>query len=844
MPALLTKTKALKALQALVEPSFRLKRAEIGGSKDQAFEQAFSSLAHTFIADKAPKLLEYELGFQLIEKNQEGSRAVGVFGFKVGDLWLFAPMFFLNGQLKGHELLYLKNQDLFVPMKESWINYLLGRKPVRMGDLLERNLTRLGVQGPSLWQMTASPYKMASDWKEDSYKTLTRIANESPRDCFKAMPDMETFLKQAGVDTFRRLLGWCRQSPDIFEAFDKHHNGLLEKLGTWFGSRQKSAEEDPYRKHRSRVKVEGITVSGDDVWDSLPRGGRSRSRGPDKRKTLADLIHDKPAEIRKEAAAKTSKPEADPKPAKKDKGVQAALLEDGGQDIRDLTAEEKKFLIKDRYVIRDERDPDRIARAYDVTTDLKLFNPDTTGIYHVLVRPEKFERCLVIMQPWSHTGQHRPATVIALDSKRWVNTHPSRIWTDGKSTDESFTDWWDKLPDAEDSTDGLRVLIGRSGCGTVPFRLRDSHGAASREDYGSVWDVDFRDYSENDAPEFASEYESRRVSRKAQPWSPVSRLRFTGRDGSKIHRRGDGEITVPKGFKTLVLKAEKKSDDESCGCPYGSSDPGALEPGNLADIRFMIQSATYPLRVTRDGSEYTIKEYEKLDKSRVKKSYTLRKEAAIVKLVLDHQLDEKTAKTILDKATTAKSAYVAIKQASPYLTDSAPSAPGIPDMPVGADPMTNGRIPTNQPTGWALPVQDLASSFSRRENYHPRVDPDQETMAAVQQAAQTGEKEIFDTATLGGLLKNVGDDSVIDRNLDSVAKGMNGLGRLLMGYYWHQDLFADRYGKADLSSIEDGLRNSFESSGEIFLTLKAKKVNPLLDEGISAGENLDDVANI
>src|SRR5262249_11492211 len=128
-----------------------LKRADLAGGVDTPFEQAFSNLAHQFIQDKAPKLMDYEVGFQLVSKNNENTRAVGVFGFKVGNKWLYTPVFFLNGDLKGHELIYIKDQDQFVPLNEEWINYLLGRKPSILGEGMNRNLSLAGVVPPNLY---------------------------------------------------------------------------------------------------------------------------------------------------------------------------------------------------------------------------------------------------------------------------------------------------------------------------------------------------------------------------------------------------------------------------------------------------------------------------------------------------------------------------------------------------------------------------------------------------------------------------------------------------------------------------------------------------------------------
>src|SRR5262245_48220755 len=98
------------------------KAASIGGEQESGFEQAFASLAYAYVKDKSPRLIDFMVGFQLVDRNEDNTKAMGVFGFKAGDEWLYGPVFFLNGDLKGHELLYLKKSDTFVPQKENWVN--------------------------------------------------------------------------------------------------------------------------------------------------------------------------------------------------------------------------------------------------------------------------------------------------------------------------------------------------------------------------------------------------------------------------------------------------------------------------------------------------------------------------------------------------------------------------------------------------------------------------------------------------------------------------------------------------------------------------------------------------
>ncbi|HEX4589085.1 MAG TPA: hypothetical protein VH120_04105, partial [Gemmataceae bacterium] len=163
MPSLATRTGAHGRNEIVRRREILVKSAEgAGDGQDQAFEQAFANLAHAYLKDRAPGLLDYEVGFQLLERNEDNSKAVGVRGFKVGSQILFAPVFFIDGDLKGHELLYIKNDDQFVPLKENWINYLLQKKPMTLGEGIHRDTRRVGVRRPSLNRLVHSPTKFAS----------------------------------------------------------------------------------------------------------------------------------------------------------------------------------------------------------------------------------------------------------------------------------------------------------------------------------------------------------------------------------------------------------------------------------------------------------------------------------------------------------------------------------------------------------------------------------------------------------------------------------------------------------------------------------------------------------
>jgi hypothetical protein len=126
--------------------------------------------------------------------------------------------------------------------------------------------------------------------------------------------------------------------------------------------------------------------------------------------------------------------------------------------------------------------------------------------------------------------------------------------------------------------------------------------------------------------------------------------------------------------------------------------------------------------------------------------------------------------------------------------------------------------------------------------YNPNTTLDRNEVGKIRRAANTGQKEIFDTAMVGTMLRSVRDDTMVDQYMGPLAKGMDSLGRILFMFYWHGDEFADRYGKSDMPELEDSLRNSFEAVGDVLQFLKKKTIEPYPEEN-DVSTDLGAVAN-
>ena len=109
------------------------KRAGIESPDKQQLEQDFSGLAYAFLKDRAPGMLPYLVGFETVEADEDGSRAVGLFGFAVGSSFYYVPAFFMANQIKGMDLLYSKDENQFVPLRENWVQHITDKQTIRLG---------------------------------------------------------------------------------------------------------------------------------------------------------------------------------------------------------------------------------------------------------------------------------------------------------------------------------------------------------------------------------------------------------------------------------------------------------------------------------------------------------------------------------------------------------------------------------------------------------------------------------------------------------------------------------------------------------------------------------------
>lgn len=154
---------------------------------DDQIEGAFFQLAYQRLQDTLKNLIPYLVGFEIVKKNEDNTKALGVFGFRsTGGQILYVPAFFINGKVKNLDLLYSKNNEQFYPLNEDFAEMFIKEELLGLGDNSKENrsdIMRDATQG-DYRQMSVPPrtgrYAIASviDYVKDSDNNTKKAFTE------------------------------------------------------------------------------------------------------------------------------------------------------------------------------------------------------------------------------------------------------------------------------------------------------------------------------------------------------------------------------------------------------------------------------------------------------------------------------------------------------------------------------------------------------------------------------------------------------------------------------------------------------------------------------------------
>ncbi len=782
-------------------PQLLRKSADLGGEPEQQFEVAFSQLALAYIQDAAPELVDRMLGFQLVDRNDDKTKAFGVFGFDLGGQMAYAPVIFINGEIKGNELLFLPQMDMFVPLSEKWTNYLLSQgTSSNLGSSAIGSPQELGMMPPNISPIVRPPI-MA---KRGNVRQKLANAMKGSVPSMGWHPDLKPFAPLYGALTYGSLDDGgsllLRKSASL--STGDLLNKLLRESPGWVKLAMDICDRYP------AIDYYWKKFHGADVFESALLDQQARYKNASDTTVL-----DTPAAF----------------------SVNTGYRDDVHMITEQnsyLSEKQASLLARQGYVIEDQRPMKKLSAAA-VRYDQKVANPTETGIYELLTNKGTFTRAFVVIGPKGQSETKGTAFAKQIDGDAFVITDPSnmfvRLPSDSK---EEFKQWFEGLGGSDLSTGSDYVCVTKTMEGSVAFsvnhkRDNDVYDVYSLSSCGCSGDLpDYMLPAFEDGEDYKNRFEFRRKRLEAvRKW-----------DGSKF-RFYDGVLEIPNDAKTIKL---------------GGGDP--IELGVPTDMDIAVQEKTASLRVRVDGFEASINRAPRITKL-----------AAMYELMHEHGLNEEQSRIIIKNAEAASRAgegytvRVAYGEAYPYskkafdpnangggnLSAQGISSPGFPEPQMSYTPWSGG-------TQEQAPMehQELIGGMGAMNNDPATYDPSVESGAGqadpamlqqAQQAGQSGQKELFDTSMLSSMAKGMRPQSRTQEWTRDLIKAMDRLGRILLLFYWHNEEFADRYGKNDLPDLEDAIRNAFDAVGEVTLYLKEKDIEPL--GGLQSGEaNVDQSA--
>ena len=367
---------------------------------DTTLEKSVSDMAHSYMQEKAPSLLKNETGFQIVERSDDDSKIMAIIAYKANGLQLYSPIFYIRGEIKGEDLLYVADTDTFIPMKEAWVNEILQRKPITLGDPIQKS-TR-GMISPNLEIFAIPPSKTASFKLYDPEIepgvrafarlrgrdiTKTAAACRDLRKNLESLLDFNDYVKLAGKSCASKFVDYLDKYPIIKRAFNSRYKGL----------------EDSLRKQASDLSIDSI-LSG----------------------------------INKEASVKE---------AKAVRIISMSFSMTRGGIPFDLSDLDKEKFLRDGYLVEDNREDEDVSTVINNEEDFSSSeNPTKTGVYDVLMSPHRITKCVVLF-PNSNSkayGPNKEVILMSFDGNKSRMCAAKDIWCVKQYPFSEYLKWFNK----------------------------------------------------------------------------------------------------------------------------------------------------------------------------------------------------------------------------------------------------------------------------------------------------------------------------------------------------------------------------------------------------------------
>lgn len=841
-------------------------------ANQRQFEDDFGSLAYQFVQDRAPALVPYMLGFEVVDRNEDGSKAVGIFGYKVDDDFYYIPVFFLNNQVRGVDMILNKKTNQFVPLTEKWIDFIVNKHSIRIGDPANNDV-RDTMRNPDL------------SFVQRPQTDMGKIAESAPWSPMEAWEQIKVATAKMAEDP----------------AFKEMFLGISSSVN---GSLQKAAESSYIKEFMEKVGGPECMSSFLKTMHDVGFANAAMTLYKDAEAFWTENLAHASVHVdrmRKIAAARPKVRVVDSVEGMH-KSAQDTPPSDVGEEDKPLSLEENaRQIVEHDFTIEDSRPAEETATVTDdkvlVDFEHRFQPPYGPGKYNFMMSDGMAREGVLlnaVMSPCC--GQGNTFVCFQDDGNVLAEACPRAMVTTEFPEDSEKDDSGDPLKalyekakpmseievgsEADDGKvylfiddkgnaagpfgikftmeDGDHLRFGTRYCGNVAIVTSSSPDLSTG--YGFM-DWDLRDRYHD--------FDGRRkngpccIGCECSPCGSTDMISVGSFSG--MPKSTSSGIIIPKDWKALEIKSvpryasyvEGESDsDRRLRDAKIAKERAEFEEkytfGNTFDILDMMHSdGIERIKVASDGTEYFVA----VDGAKRRHGPMSYKSAA-VDLVTRFGMRPRRAFSVLSKAASEGSTRLLVrvpslmKKAQDSLVNVAMPPPqeqiptidpytGIPVYQTPYVDITQGQftgVPALPPEGGMTRGINVGGEMERNmggaeagdghDEFREGALPiDEEARRLAEEAAAAGQRHVFDQAAIGGLAKVCDTANVVDSYIPDFMDTIDRLGRILFLFYWKHEDFNQRYGSDDVVQMEDSLRNVFKNLGELTLHLKEKAVH-------------------
>lgn len=278
----------------IIDPDYNWKQAASQEGVDyDAVRKSFMDQAYGLVANKAKVLFQdpFRLGFEVVHRNEKATKMTGFFAFRVNGAILYAPVFFLNGEIKPADMLYRGDVKRFVPLTDEWCTFLVRGANQESGQLVDKNRQR---QPDAYMDRLAYPQRVKYA-AEEQVKNAAEILREIMEHCahdVEPEPLLPRFIAEAGPESLEKLAELIENSDTAKRHLATHYTeAQLMCLDGW-QSKEAAAPTDP--EAGNVVLVTGIEVvkSASEHSEIVRRGYALVDNRPEKSAAVVEEVED------------------------------------------------------------------------------------------------------------------------------------------------------------------------------------------------------------------------------------------------------------------------------------------------------------------------------------------------------------------------------------------------------------------------------------------------------------------------------------------------------------------------------------------------------------------------